>query len=68
MCVFVCVYLRSQVEVAVDRQYWVCVVLGAEGEEALAGVLEVFLQEQLGRCSQEKVLTVWGADILGGPH
>lgn len=71
MCVNVCVcavYLRSQVEVTIHRQYRVCVVLGAERKQLLAGVLEVFLQEELSWCSQEKVLTVWGADVLRGPH
>lgn len=43
-------------------------VLGAEWKQPLAGVLEVFLQEQVSRCGQEKVLAVGGADILRGSH
>lgn len=62
------VYLRSQVEVTVHRQYGVCIILGAEWKQLLAGVLEVFLQEELSCCSQEKMLAVRGADILWRPH
>lgn len=69
--VIVCVcaaYLMSQVEVTVHRQYRVCVVLGAEWKQLLAGVLEVFFQQELSWCSQEKVLAVWSTDVLRGPH
>jgi len=38
-------YLWAEVQVAVDREDWMAVVLGTEGEEAMAGVLEVFLQQ-----------------------
>lgn len=58
------VYLRSQVKVAVHRQYRVCVVLGAEWKQFMAVVLEIFFQKELSWCSQEKVLTVWGTDVL----
>lgn len=43
-------------------------VLGAEWKQPLAGVLEVFLQEQVSGCGQEQVLAVWGADVLRGSH
>lgn len=49
VCQRVCVYLRSQVEVTVHRQHWSYVVSAAEGKQFVAGVLEVFLQEQLSR-------------------
>ena len=73
MCVCVCVcacaaYLMSQVEVTVHREYRVCVVLGAEWKQLLAGVLEVFFQQELSWCSQEKVLAVRSTDVLRGPH
>lgn len=58
------VYLRSQVKVAVHRQYRVSVVLGAEWKQFMAVVLEIFFQKELSWCSQEKVLTVWGTDVL----
>lgn len=57
-------YLRSQVEVTVHRQHRVGVILGAEWKQLLAGVLQIFLQEQLSWRSQEKVLAVRGADVL----
>lgn len=38
-------YLWAEVQVAVDREDRVAIVLGAEREEAMAGVLEVFLQQ-----------------------
>lgn len=62
--VCVSVYLRSQVKVAVHRQYRVSVVLGAEWKQFMAVVLEIFFQKELSWCSQEKVLTVWGTDVL----
>lgn len=68
VCVCACVYLRSQVEVTVHRQDGVCVVLGAEWKQLLAGVLKVFFQEELSWRSQEKVLAVRGTDVLRGPH
>lgn len=69
MCVCVCVCscatnLWSQVEITVDRQHRVGVVPRAEWKQLLAGVLEVLLQEELSRRSQEKVLGVRGTDVL----
>lgn len=61
-------YLRTQVEVAVYRQNWVCVVLDAERKQLLACVLEVLFQKELRRCGQEKMLAVWGTDILWRSH
>src|SRR4029434_4140288 len=55
-------YLWTQVEVAVHRQHGVAVAAGAEGEELVAGVLQVLLQQQLGGGGQEGVLAVRGAD------
>lgn len=61
-------YLRPQVQVTVYGQNWVCVVPGAEWEQFLAGVLQVFLQKELSWCSQEKMLAVGGTDVLRRPH
>ena len=41
---------------------------GAEGEQLVARVLEVPLQEQAGGRGQEQVLAVGGAHVLQGPH
>lgn len=69
VCVHLChIYLRPQVEITVHREYRVCVVLCTEWKQLLAGVLEVFFQEELSWSSQEKVLAVWGTDVLRGPH
>lgn len=58
-------YLRSQVKVAVYRQHGVAVVPQRQREEAVAMVLEELLQQELGGSCQERMLTVWGADVLG---
>lgn len=57
-------YLWPQVEVTVYGQDWVCVVPGAEWKQFLAGVLQVFFQEELSWRSQEEVLAVRGTDVL----
>jgi hypothetical protein len=58
-------YLRSQVQVAVYRQHGVAVILQRQREEAMAMVLEEFLQQELGGSCQERMLTVGGTDVLG---
>lgn len=69
MCVCVCAAnLRPQVEITVNSQHRVGIVPCAEWKQLLAGVLEVLLQEELSRRSQEKVLGVRGTDVLRGPH
>lgn len=57
--------LGSQVKVAVNQQHGVAMILQGERKEVVAVVLEKLLQQELCRGCKERVLAVWGADVLG---
>lgn len=61
-------YLQSDVQVAVDGQYWVLEVMNGLGEEFVGCVLKEFLQEELRWGCQQRVLAVRGTDVLKGHY
>lgn len=57
-------YLEADVQVAVNGQYGVLEVMDGLREEFVRCVLKEFLQEELRRGCQQRMLTVRGADVL----
>lgn len=59
-------HLWAEVEVAVDGQHGVAGVVLGLGEETVTAALQELLQQELGRSSQQCVLTVRSTHILRG--
>lgn len=57
-------YLETNVQIAVNGQYWVLEVMNGLREEFVRRMLKELLQEELRWGCQQRVLTVWGTDVL----